>query len=110
MNEKDIIYLRHILEVIQRIEQSVEKVSEDEFKGNLDLVDATVRRIEIIGEATKNLSDPFKEQHPEVPWKKIAGMRDVLIHAYFSVDLQAIWKVIEKDLPELKKSIQRFLS
>ena len=61
--------------------------------------------MEIIGEAVKNISEEFKDRYPEIPWKKIAGIRDVLIHAYFGVNLERIWKVVKEDIPGLKGEI-----
>ena len=62
--------------------------------------DAVVRNVEIIGEAVKNLSEPLKSSHPEVPWKRLAGMRDKMIYEYFGVNLQLVWEVVERDLAE----------
>jgi uncharacterized protein with HEPN domain len=69
------------------------------------LIDATVRRIEIIGEAVKNISEEYKNKHPKINWKQIAGTRDVLIHAYFRVDMELIWDIIQSDLKKLKTEI-----
>jgi uncharacterized protein with HEPN domain len=69
--------------------------------------DAVLRRLEIIGEAVKNLDEDFKNRYPEIPWKKIAGLRDVLIHEYFGVSLKRIWRVIKIDLVDLKFKISR---
>jgi uncharacterized protein with HEPN domain len=109
MTSKDRIYLGHILEKIEDIENSTSGVSEKEFEGNRDLVDANIRRIEIIGEAAKNISIKAKKEHPEIEWKQIAGTRDVLVHAYFSVDLDLVWSIIRKDLKILKKQIEKIL-
>ncbi len=79
----------------------------EEFESNKDNIDATIRRIEVIGEAVKNLPGSFREKHSNVPWKDIAGMRDVIIHGYFRVDLDIVWKVIKKDFPDLKGKILR---
>ena len=81
------IYLIHILTAIEDVENSSKKLSKSKFKENKDVKDATVRRIEIIGEAVKNISKELKDKQPEIEWKKIAGARDVMVHAYFNVDL-----------------------
>jgi uncharacterized protein with HEPN domain len=71
------------------------------------LQDQIVRRIEIIGEAVKNLPDDMKKGHPEVPWRDMAGMRDIVVHQYFGVDLEFVWQAATKDFPELKRKIQK---
>ena len=76
-----------------------------EFVENKDLRDAAIRRIEMIGEAAKNISLATKKKYPKVEWKKIIGTRDRLIHAYFSVNLDIMWDIIKKDIPNLKKQI-----
>ncbi|MBW2975956.1 DUF86 domain-containing protein [Candidatus Woesearchaeota archaeon] len=99
-------YLKHIVDAIMDIEGSVKKLSKEEFKRSKDTKDAAIRRIEIIGEAVKNISKELKEKHPEVEWAKIAGTRDIMIHAYFSVDLDIVWSIVKKDLPALKRKIK----
>jgi len=108
-SHEDLPYLKHILDAIDDIETSVKKLSKKEFKRIKDTKDATVRRIEIIGEAAKNVSNELKKKHPEIEWAKIAGARDVMIHAYFKVDLDIVWNIIKKDLPDLKKKIKTIL-
>jgi hypothetical protein len=61
-----------------------------------------VRRLEIIGEAAKNIDDSFRDKYPQIPWKKIAGMRDIIVHEYFGVRLDRVWDVVRKDMPDLK--------
>lgn len=73
------------------------------------LQDAIIRRIEIIGEAVKQLPPTFKKQYPEIAWKEIAGMRDILIHEYFGVNINVVWKTIQKDIPKLKEQIEELL-
>lgn len=103
------LYLDDILESISRIEASTQNLTREQFDDDIDIQDAVVRRIEIIGEAVKKLPQEFKEQYPDIPWKKIAGTRDVFIHDYFDVNLDRIWNIIENDLKPLKAHIQRML-
>ena len=103
---KDLPYLMHILDAIKDIEDSTKDISEKDFSNKKDIKDANVRRLEIIGEAVKNISNKIKSKYPDVEWKKISGTRDKIIHHYFGVDFDVVWKIIEKDLPILKKQIQ----
>ena len=104
------IFLGHILECIELLEQYTQDVNKTQFESDLKLQDAILRRFEIIGEATKNIPHALKKKHPKIPWKKMAGMRDVLIHQYYGVSLNDIWQVIQKDLPKLKKQIKKMIS
>jgi len=96
-----------ILESIDKIEEYVDNLSKEEFNTNTLIQDAVFRRLMIIGEAVKNIPIQVKEKHPEIPWKNIAGMRDVITHQYAGVKLKRIWSVIEKNLPTLKINIQK---
>ena len=100
----DLVYLRHILDCIVKIE-SYAAVRKEVFLNVSHWQDAIIRNLEIIGEASKRLSKPLKEQYPEVPWRNIAGLRDVLIHDYMGVDLESVWNVVENDLPPFKENI-----
>ena len=103
------LYLKEIIEQINIIEKSAFNKSKEELEKNLDLRDATIRRIEVIGEAVKYISKETKEKYPQVEWKKIAGARDNIIHRYFSIDLNIIWNIIKINIPVLKKQISEIL-
>lgn len=104
------IFLKHILESIDWIEKDTEGMSKEEFFENVPIQDAIVRRIEIIGEAIKNLPNDLKKEYNEVPWQDIMDMRNKIIHEYFGVDLKLVWNVVKKDVPQLKKQIKKILS
>lgn len=104
------VLFQHILESITWIEKDVSSLSEDEFYENVPIQDAVVRRLEIIGEAVRNLPGDIKESNPKTPWLDIADMRNKLIHEYFDVDLELVWEVVKKDLPPLKKQIQELIN
>lgn len=99
------IFLEHILENIEKIENGIDGISEVKFSKDVDTQDATLWRLEVIGEAVRNLPDSFRKKHAKVPWKKIAGLRDILIHEYFGVDMELVWKIANKDIPKLKKQV-----
>jgi uncharacterized protein with HEPN domain len=104
--KKDInIFLEHILDAINLIEEYTKDKKKTEFLESVQLQDSVIRRIEIIGEAFKNIPNDIKEFYKSIPWKEITGMRDILIHQYFGVDLELTWEVIRTDLPKLKKQI-----
>jgi len=98
-------YLEHILQECEFISNQSQKLDFESFIKDPLAIRAFVRSLEIIGEAVKNLPDEFKNKHAQIPWKKIAGMRDKLIHGYFGVDYRIVWKTIQKEIPELKKEI-----
>ncbi|MFQ6062916.1 MAG: DUF86 domain-containing protein [Methanosarcinales archaeon] len=99
------LYLQDIWESILAIEEYTQSISEGEFYSNRQVQDAVVRRLEIIGEAVKNIDDNFRNKYPQIPWKKIAGMRDIIAHEYFGVKLDRVWDVVKRDLPHLKQQI-----
>lgn len=103
------IYLDDILQCIQQIEEYINAISYDQFEKDIKSQDAVLRRLEIIGEAVKNLSQELRNSHPSIPWKEIAGMRDILIHEYAGVLLRRVWNTIQEDIPPLKKEIQSII-
>jgi len=105
MKKNDSVYLRHILNSIERIEDYTEGMEKDDFLSSNLVQDGTIRQIEIIGEATKNLSKNIREKYSQISWSDIAGMRDRLIHHYFGVNLNAVWDTVKIDLPILKDEI-----
>jgi uncharacterized protein with HEPN domain len=105
----DRVYLTHILECIQNIEEYVPE-GKDQFMYSKMIRDAVIRNLEIIGEATKNISNEFRSKHPEMPWRAMAGMRDVLIHNYMGVDLNIVWNTVERELPKIERSLREFLN
>jgi len=106
---KDKAFLKHILDAISDTEEFTEGVSKRRFYENKEKQYAVLRALEIIGEATKNLSSELKANNPDVPWRDIAGMRDKLIHQYFGVNLDLVWETIKNRLPEFKKQISKIL-
>ena len=107
MSKNFTIYLNDIREAINSIEIFVEGMTFEEFKNDDKTSSAVIRKFEIIGEATKNLPTDMRNQHSQIPWKEIAGMRDKLIHTYSEVDLKLVWMTIKKRLPELKSVIEK---
>ncbi len=98
MDKDDNVYLKHILGSIASIEEYSGSLTKQQFLQKSIVQDAVIRQIEIIGEAAKLLSQKTKNTNPSIPWKDIAGMRDKLIHGYFGVDLEAVWKTVKKDI------------
>lgn len=102
-------YLQDIVDSIKDIEDFTQGMSFEDFSRDKKTINAVIRSLEVIGEATKNVPNSIRERYPSIPWKKMAGMRDKMIHEYFGVDLEILWKTIKKDIPPLKKLIQDVL-
>lgn len=100
----DLLYLNHIRDALDKIESYI-AVGRDVFFTDSHWQDAVIRQLEIIGEATKHLSSSIRERHPNVQWRRISGLRDVLIHNYMGVDISSIWEITQHRLPEFKQTI-----
>jgi len=109
MKKDPIIYIEHIKTCISRIQEYTREIDEGDFLKNNLIQDAVIRNFEIIGEATKKLDDDFRIKYSDIEWKKIAGMRDKLIHDYIGVDLWAVWGVVENIIPTLDTQIKDIL-
>jgi uncharacterized protein with HEPN domain len=103
-------YLNDILESIRKIEKYTENMTYGDFREDELRQDAVARNLEIIGEAVKKIPDDIKNRKTEIEWKKIAGLRDILAHEYFGINLEIVWDVMENKLPDLKKNTQAILS
>jgi len=105
----DLVYLTDILSAIEDIEEFTLGYDREKFSGDKKTFQAVIRELEIIGEAVKNLSSILKDEYENVPWREIAGMRDKLIHGYFGVKINLIWKTIIEDVPTFKTEIVKII-
>lgn len=102
-------YLADILNAMQSIQGFVEGISFEEFTQDDKTASAVLRKLEIIGEAAKNVPKDLRDKYPEIPWKEMAGMRDRLIHVYFGVDYRLVWRTTAKRIPEIMPEMKRAL-
>ena len=103
------IFLKDILDSISRIENYVHDMTYEDFTNDQKTVDAAVRNIEIIGEATKNIPDTIRNDNPDIPWQEMARMREKMIHGYFEVSHSILWETIKHDLPAIKPKIRKVM-
>ena len=103
------LFIKDILESIERMDEFVEDIDFDKFVQDDKTSSAVVRKIEIIGEATKNIPKHIRQRYKGVPWSDMAKMRDKIIHFYFGIDYEVVWKVIKERLPEIKPIIHKIL-
>jgi uncharacterized protein with HEPN domain len=107
--KSDAVYLRHILDATTKIE-GYASVGHERFLAESHWHDAIIRQLEIIGEATKQLSPDLRARHPDLPWRRVAGLRDVLIHQYMGVDLEAVWGIVVDHVPVLRQRVEQILT
>lgn len=101
------LFIEDIINSIKNIEEFSKNLNKEKFSKNKLRQSAIIRQLEIIGEAVKNVPSAFREKYPQIAWKDIAGFRDILSHAYFGVNLDRVWNIIENDLPKLKEEINK---
>ena len=109
IDDRDKFYLQHILEACVKIGEYTSGFDAESFLKNSVIQDAVIRQLEIVGEATKQVSPKLRADYPQVRWSDIAGMRDRLIHGYFSVDLETVWVTVENDVPDLREHLSKIL-
>lgn len=109
MKKDPFVFIKHIIDAINSVENFTKGLSKNHFLKSEEKQYAVMRALEIIGEAAKNVPEKFREKYSNIPWKKISGTRDKLIHLYFGVNLDLIWKVVKEDLPKLKKQVEDIL-
>jgi uncharacterized protein with HEPN domain len=109
MSREFLDFIDDILDAMDKAEQMLDGVSFSQFESDFRTNFAVVRALEIIGEAAKRLPDEFRQIYPDIPWKSMAGMRDRIIHGYDNVDLQIVWAVVIRDIPQIKPKIVRIV-
>lgn len=109
MSHSILEYLEHIQKEAVYLQRRSKSLQFDEYINDETITRAFIRSLEIIGEASKKLPRDFKEKHPEIDWQRMAGMRDVLIHAYFGVDYDIVWSVVQEKIPQLKQQIETII-
>jgi len=105
-----VLYLEDMLRSMERIHEYLENQSFKQFKQNYMAVDAVIRNFEIIGEASKSIPLDIKEKYPEIPWKKMVGLRNLITHEYFGVDYEMIWEIARNNLPQNRSDLKKIIT
>jgi uncharacterized protein with HEPN domain len=108
-NRGGLLYLEDVRDCMNKINKYVNGMSFEDFDQNQLVIDAVARNLEVIGEATKYVPTEIREKYPEVPWKSMIGLRNILIHEYFGIDEQIIWQIITSDFKKTKPLIEKII-
>ncbi len=109
MNKDATVFLKHIIESIELLEKYTKDVTEEQFLQSVEKQDLVTRRLEIIGEAIRNLPEEFINKHPEIAWNKAMATRNILIHHYFGINFKTVWDTVIISIPEFRKQIEKLL-
>jgi len=109
MKKDNLAFVKHIRDSIDKISLYTQNISQDTFINNTMIQDAVLRQIEVIGEASRNISEDFMEKYQDVPWKRMIGMRNKVIHDYFGVNLSIVWSAVKNEIPPLKSFIDKII-
>jgi uncharacterized protein with HEPN domain len=104
------LFLEDIITCCDKIGRYTVGLAFDQFRGDEKVIDAVARNLELIGEATKRLPDELRHRYQDVPWRKMAGLRDVVIHGYFGIDVQLLWDIVQKDVPTARLKVAAILA
>ena len=111
MSKRDArLLLQDMLESLEKIERYTAGLTFERFAQDDRTVDAVVRNLEVIGEAARQIPSEVRERYPEVPWRRVIGLRNVVVHEYFAVDMEIVWTVVRQSLPELKEALRRMMA
>jgi len=103
------LFVEDIRDSLEKIERYIKGLSYEEFIENEIVIDAVIRNLEVIGEASTNIPEDIRKKYSVIPWKRMIGLRNIMIHGYFGVDLGIIWEIITRNLPETKPLIMKIL-
>lgn len=104
-----LIFLQDILDSINKIQAYIHEMTFDEFAGNSLVFDAVVRNLEIIGEAARNIPEELKVEYSDIEWKRMIGLRNIMIHEYFGIDINIVWEIIKKNIPATKPKLEEMM-